>query len=47
MGASGQPTGEGFMFFVVVYEAATKADGTAQAPFLDIRFVRQIYEKAV
>ena len=47
VGPSGQPTTEGFMFFVVTYPPTTKADGTAQPMFMDMRFVRQIYEKGV
>ncbi|MDB5735805.1 MAG: hypothetical protein JWN16_2442 [Alphaproteobacteria bacterium] len=47
IGATGQPTGEAFMFFVVAYPATTKADGTDKPPFFDVRFVRQLYEKAV
>ncbi len=47
VGATGQPTGEAFMFFVVAYPAATKADGTDKPPFFDIRFVRQLYEKPI
>jgi hypothetical protein len=47
IGATGQPTGEAFMFFVVAYPASTKADGTDKPPFFDIRFVRQLYEKPV
>ena len=47
IGASGQATNEGFMFFVVTYPPTTKPDGTAQPMFMDMRFVRQIQEKAV
>jgi hypothetical protein len=47
IGASGQLSTEGFMFFVVSYPAGTKPDGTERPAFYDIRFVRQMYEKAV
>ena len=47
IGASGQPSTEAYMFFIVAYPAGTKPDGTARPPFYDVRFVRQLYEKAV
>lgn len=47
IGTSGQPSTEGFMFFVVSYPAGTKPDGTTRPAFYDVRFVRQLYEKPV
>ena len=44
---NGQPTGEAFMYFVVSYPSVTRQDGSKSEPFFDVRFVRQIYRKAV
>ena len=40
-----QPLPQAYMFFVVSYPAAPRADGTVAKPFYEIRFMRQMYRQ--